>query len=69
MNWHTKNQEPKKNVPVFQGGGSTPAPPTQPVVRVVLLHKSCLCNPFCPEVYVFDPLLLCYYIYRIIAAP
>ena len=29
---------PIKNVPVFQEGGSTPAPPTLPVIRVVLLH-------------------------------
>ena len=28
-----------KNAPVFQEGGSTLAPPTPPVVRVVLLHS------------------------------
>ena len=27
-----------RNVPVFQEGGSTPAPPTPPLIRVVLLH-------------------------------
>ena len=28
----------RKNVPILQVGGSTPAPPTLPVIRVVLLH-------------------------------
>ena len=28
----------RKNVSVFQEGGSTPAPPTPPEIRVVLLH-------------------------------
>ena len=27
------------NVFIFQEGGSTPAPPTPPVIRVVILHK------------------------------
>ena len=31
-------QEPRKNVSIFQEGGSTPAPPTPLVIRVVLLH-------------------------------
>ena len=39
INWHTKSQGPKKKVPVLQEeGGSIPAPPTPPVIRVVLLH-------------------------------
>ena len=28
-----------KNALILQEGGSTPAPPTPPVIRVVLLHK------------------------------
>ena len=34
----------RKNVPVFQGGGSTPAPPTPPIIRVVLLQKRAVCS-------------------------
>ena len=28
----------RKNVPILQVGGSSPAPPTPPVIRIVLLH-------------------------------
>ena len=36
INWHTKSQGlKKKNYPFFQEGGSTPAPPTPPVIRVI----------------------------------
>ena len=28
----------RKNIPILQVGGSSPAPPTLPVIRVVLLH-------------------------------
>ena len=33
------SQGPKKNASIFQEEGSTPAPLTPPVIRVVLLHK------------------------------
>ena len=36
--WNTKNQGHKKNVLILQVGGSVAAPPTQPVIRIVLLH-------------------------------
>ena len=39
MNWQTKSHGPKKNVSISQEGGLTTVPPTQPVVRLVLLHK------------------------------
>ena len=44
----------RKNIPIFQEGGSNPAPPTPPVIRVVLLHKHLTgqsCNPLFPQVY------------------
>ena len=31
-------KDPRKNVLILQEGGSTPVPPTPPVIRVVLLH-------------------------------
>ena len=39
MNWHTKSQGPKKKCIHFSMGRINPAPPTPPIVRVVLLHK------------------------------
>ena len=38
INWHTKSQGPKKKCTLFQDGGSTLAPPTLLLIRVVLLH-------------------------------
>ena len=46
INWHTKSQRPKKNLPIFQEGGSTPVPPTHPVIRVVLLHTEQIVQRF-----------------------
>ena len=34
----------RKSVPILQVGGSTPAPPTLPVLRAVLLHKRAFCS-------------------------
>ena len=38
--------DPRKIESVFHGGGSTPASPTLPVVRVVLLHKRAFVQSF-----------------------
>ena len=35
----SRQHETFKNMPVLQEGGSTPAPPAPPIIRVVLLHK------------------------------
>ena len=37
-NWHRYSQGYKKKVPILEIGGPAPAPPTLPVIRVVLLH-------------------------------
>ena len=42
-------KDPRKNVSVFQEGGSTPAPPTPPVIRVVLLHTESFVESFFPN--------------------
>ena len=52
INWHTKRQGPKKNEPVLQRGGSSPAPSTPLVIRVFLLLKSCLFNPLILQLYI-----------------
>ena len=38
----------RQNVSVFRGGGYTLAPPTPPVVRVVLLHTEPAVQDLCP---------------------
>ena len=38
-NWHTKSQGHKEIVLIFYVGGFAPFPPTQLVIRVVLLRK------------------------------
>ena len=48
INWHAKSQGPKKNVFILQEGVSTHAPPTQPVIRVVLLHTETAVQDLCP---------------------
>ena len=51
INWHTKSQGPNKNVLIFLGGGFTPVPLAQLLIRVVLLQSLYgVCNPFCPVV-------------------
>ena len=43
----------RKNVSVFQEGGSTPSPPTLLVIRVGLLHTLYgVSNPLIPQLYV-----------------
>ena len=37
-----------KKVPIFQVGGPTPAPPTPPVIKVVLLHTGAVVQDLCP---------------------
>ena len=45
-----KSQGPKKNVPMLQEGGFTPAPLTLLAIRVVLLHMLYgVLNPLIPQ--------------------
>ena len=37
-----------KKVPILQVGGPAPAPPTLPVIRVVLLHTEAAVQDLCP---------------------
>ena len=53
MNWHTKSQGPKKKVSIFLGGGSTLAPHTPLVIRVVFLHIWRFVQSFFPQLYVY----------------
>ena len=44
----------RKNVPILQEGGFTPAPSTLLVIRVVLLHTFYgVLNPLIPQLYVY----------------
>ena len=53
INWYTKSQGPKKNVPILQKGGFIPAPLTLLAIRVVLLHKLYgVLNPLIPQLYI-----------------
>ena len=53
INWHTKSQGPKKNVPILKEGGFTPGPLTLLVIRVVLLHMLYgVLNPLIPQLYI-----------------
>ena len=38
----------RKNVPFLEVGGSAPAPPTPPVIRIVLLHTEAADKDLCP---------------------
>ena len=53
INWYTKSQGPKKNVPILQKGGFIPVPLTLLAIRVVLLQTLYgVLNPLIPQLYV-----------------
>ena len=45
--WNTE----QKNLFIFLWGGSTPGPPTLPVVKIVLLHKYRFVESFFPQLH------------------